>query len=196
MSNPNNKSHPDTYLGNFWYTLTGDNGGVHTNSGVQNFMYYLLVSGGTGTNDTGTPYQVTGIGFDKARRIAYHTLTNYLTSTSGYPAARNAWVNAAAQLYGDCSFEAIQAGRAWAAAGINPTGAGDNYYCGLYGASPYYNNKPGSIFISNNCNTTISTSGNQVRFTSGSKVVMRSGFSSLSGSKFNAALNDCGFAAY
>ncbi len=196
MSNPNDRSHPDTYLGNSWYAGSSDNGGVHTNSGVQNFMYYLLVNGGLGTNDYGNAYQVSGIGFEKARRIAYHTLTNYLTSTSGYNVARNAWVHAAAQLYGECSFEAIQTGKAWAAVGITPPSAGAYYYCGTYGASPYFNNKTGSIYLSYNCNTSISNSGNQVRFTSGEKVVIGSGFSALSGSKFKASLNECGFAFY
>ena len=42
MANPNQFSQPDTYLGTFWYTGTADNGGVHTNSGVLNFWFYLL----------------------------------------------------------------------------------------------------------------------------------------------------------
>ena len=37
MNNPNLGGQPDTYLGTSWYTGTGDNGGVHYNSGVQNF---------------------------------------------------------------------------------------------------------------------------------------------------------------
>jgi Zn-dependent metalloprotease len=49
MSNPNAFADPDTYLGTNYYTGTQDNGGVHTNSGVQNFWYYLLTVGGTGT---------------------------------------------------------------------------------------------------------------------------------------------------
>ncbi|WP_084374434.1 integrase core domain-containing protein [Reichenbachiella faecimaris] len=48
----------DTYLGDLWYSGSGDNGGVHYNSGVQNFWYYLIVEGGTGTNDIGYTYDV------------------------------------------------------------------------------------------------------------------------------------------
>ena len=33
------KNDPDTYLGTHWYAGTGDNGGVHTNSGVQNYWF-------------------------------------------------------------------------------------------------------------------------------------------------------------
>ena len=43
MQNPNAQGDPDTYFGSNWAPLGGaDNGGVHTNSGVQNFWYYLL----------------------------------------------------------------------------------------------------------------------------------------------------------
>ncbi|RMG19480.1 MAG: peptidase M4 family protein, partial [Methanobacteriota archaeon] len=67
MSNPNEFGDPDTYFGDFWASLTGgDNGGVHTNSGVQNFWFYLLSEGGSGVNDNGDPYNVTGIGIDNA----------------------------------------------------------------------------------------------------------------------------------
>ena len=53
MSNPGWYGEPDCYTGTNWYTGTGDNGGVHTNSGVQNYWYYLLSQGGSGTNDLG-----------------------------------------------------------------------------------------------------------------------------------------------
>ena len=45
MSNPNAYGQPDTYLGTDWYKGAADNHGVHTNSGVGNFMFYLLVQG-------------------------------------------------------------------------------------------------------------------------------------------------------
>ena len=73
MSNPNAHSQPDTYKGTYWYTGTADNGGVHTNSGVGNFMFYLLVTGGSGTNDIGSSYSVTGIGLAKADQILYRS---------------------------------------------------------------------------------------------------------------------------
>jgi len=75
MANPNAFSQPDTYLGTFWYTGTSDNGGVHTNSGVGNFMYYLLVEGGSGTNDIGNAYTLQGIGLAKAQQVLYRTET-------------------------------------------------------------------------------------------------------------------------
>jgi Zn-dependent metalloprotease len=45
MSNPKLVGQPDTYDGENWNFGSDDNGGVHTNSGVGNFMFYLLVTG-------------------------------------------------------------------------------------------------------------------------------------------------------
>lgn len=47
---------PDTYNGTYWASTSSseDHGGVHTNSGVQNYWFYLLSQGGTGTNDLET----------------------------------------------------------------------------------------------------------------------------------------------
>ena len=80
MENPNIAFCPDTYGGTYWINPGGpDLGGVHTNSSVQNFWFYLLSVGGTGVNDNGDSYSVTGIGIDDAAKIAYRNLTVYLT---------------------------------------------------------------------------------------------------------------------
>ena len=125
--NPNVKNDPDTYDGTFYIATagcvpTGGSGGndfcgVHTNSGVQNFWYYLLTEGGSGTNDNGHAYNVTGIGITKARQIAFATLQN-LTTTSGFSNARSVSIQAAKDLYGDCSDEVIQTTNAWRAVGV------------------------------------------------------------------------------
>ena len=57
-----------------------DNGGVHSNSGVVNHTYSLLVDGGT---YNGVP--VTGLGLDKAANIFFTAQTQYLTPVSGFP---------------------------------------------------------------------------------------------------------------
>ena len=78
MANPKSCRQPDTYKGINWVStiLPTDNGGVHTNSGVSNFMFYLLCSGGTGTNDKGTQYNIdTKIQIFKAGALLYKTLT-------------------------------------------------------------------------------------------------------------------------
>lgn len=118
MSNPNARNDPDTYLGTHWYTGTGDNGGVHTNSGVQNFWFYLLVNGGTGTNDLGNAYTVNALGFDTAARIAFRNLTVYLSRNSQYADARFYAIKSATDLYGACSPAVIATTNAWHAVGV------------------------------------------------------------------------------
>ncbi len=119
MSNPNAYGQPDTYHGVNWATGTADYGGVHTNSGVLNYWYYLLTQGGSGTNDNGYTYTVSGIGLTKAAAIAYRTLTVYLTSTSQYADARTWSIQAATDLYGAGSNEVTQVTNAWNAVGVN-----------------------------------------------------------------------------
>ncbi|MFN7301389.1 MAG: M4 family metallopeptidase [Bacteroidota bacterium] len=118
MANPNNFNHPDCYKGSFWWTSAGDNGGVHVNSGVQNYWYYLLSDGGSGKNDLGKNFNVDSIGFLKAARIAYRNLTVYLTPSSQYADARTYGIMSAADLYGNCSKEVISTTNAWYAVGI------------------------------------------------------------------------------
>jgi bacillolysin len=118
MSNPNQFSQPDTYKGTYWYTGTADNSGVHTNSGVLNYWFYLLSVGGSGTNDKGTAFNVTGINIDKAGAIAYRLNNVYLISTSTYADARTKGIKAAEDLYGVGSIEAIQTANAWTAVGV------------------------------------------------------------------------------
>lgn len=118
MENPNLFNDPDTYLGTSWWTSAGDNGGVHTNSGVQNKWYQLLVEGGTGTNDNNQSYSVTGLGFSKADQIAFRNLTVYLTPSSQYADARFYGIQSAIDLYGPCSPEVISTTNAWHAVGV------------------------------------------------------------------------------
>lgn len=90
---------PSRYHGQYWYdgSEAQDHGGVHYNGGPQSFVYYLLSDGGSGTND-GLSYSVTGIGINNARLVAYRTNSYKLTSSSGYAAARAAWVSAASDI--------------------------------------------------------------------------------------------------
>jgi len=109
---------PSKYKGTYWYTGTRDNGGVHQNSGVQNFFYYLLSEGGSGTND-GISYRVTGITITNARRVAYRALTIYCSKSTDYKAVRNAWVSAAQDL-NPTWVSSVKA--AWDAVGVAATG--------------------------------------------------------------------------
>lgn len=122
MSNPNAYSQPDTYKGKYWVKPGGgilnDYGGVHTNSGVLNFWFYLLSVGGNGTNDNGTAYSVSGISIAKAQAITYRMQTTYLTANATYANARFYSIQAAADLYGASSNERTQVINAWNAVGV------------------------------------------------------------------------------
>jgi Zn-dependent metalloprotease/subtilisin-like proprotein convertase family protein len=118
MNNPNLEGDPDTYLGTHWYTGTADNGGVHYNSGVQNFWYYLLSSGGSGTNDKGFVYNVSGVGINDARLVAYRNNCYYLTSGAQYADAAYYAIKSANDIFGNCSFKSQQVKNAWDAVGV------------------------------------------------------------------------------
>ena len=118
MKEPNQFSDPDTYKGDYWYTGTSDNGGVHTNSGVMNKWFYVLSAGEIGTNDKSYNYNVNGISMEKAASIAYRNLTVYLTASSNYAAAREGALQSAADLYGAESAEYAATAEAWNAVGV------------------------------------------------------------------------------
>jgi len=129
MSTPLLQGQPDTYTGTNWFDVVGcipmggsggnDNCGVHRNSGLMNYWYYLLVNGGSGTNDLGNAYVVNGIGWTKAANILYQTELS-LFSTAEYLDARAASIAAANMIYGPCSPEAQSVTSAWYAVGVGP----------------------------------------------------------------------------
>ncbi|MBK8555679.1 MAG: M4 family metallopeptidase [Lewinellaceae bacterium] len=166
MANPNQFGDPDTYGGTNWYTGSGDNGGVHINSGVQNFWFYVLTVGKTGTNDLGNPYSVTGIGMTAAAAIAYRNLTVYLNSSSNYAAARAGAIQAAIDLYGAGSAQEIATTNAWYAVGVGAEYGAPASYCNSQGTNSSYewvanvtvgtfNNSSGAAGYSNFTNQTI-----------------------------------------
>ncbi len=120
LSNPNAKLHPDTYLGTNWYTGLNISTMAHSNAGVQNFWFYLLCNGGTGTNDIANTYTVNNIGMSKVEKIVYRSLTTYLTRFSSFVDARAGSIKAAEDLYGVCSPEVKEVTNAWYAVGVGP----------------------------------------------------------------------------
>lgn len=131
LSNPNAYFQPDTYKGTYWYTGSADNGGVHYNSGVGNFMFYLLANGGSGTNDNGEEYSVSSIGQAKAVQIIYRSQTVYLTTNSQYVDWRDACILSASDLFGSSSNEVAQVMNAFYAVGIGNSSTGCSIPIGL-----------------------------------------------------------------
>lgn len=124
MNTPILQGQPDTYGGTNWFnvvacTPTGGNDycGVHRNSGLMNYWYYLLVNGGTGTNDNSDDYVVNPLGWAKAAIILYESEI-VLSSVADYADMRIASINAANMLYGPCSPEAQCVTSAWYAVGV------------------------------------------------------------------------------
>ncbi len=89
MQDPQRLGQPSYYHGTYWYFGPNDNGGVHTNSGVANFAYYLLAMGGSGTND-GLSYNIIGIGEPAAAAVALRANYHYHTPGAQYADARTA----------------------------------------------------------------------------------------------------------
>lgn len=121
MSNPKAQGQPDTYGGVNWVNpaaVTYDNGGVHINSGITNYWFYLLSEGGQGVNDLNNSYDIKAIGLEKAEKIAYITLTEYLSPSSNFSDARQATLMVTEDLYGLGSEEYKQVTNAWYAIGV------------------------------------------------------------------------------
>jgi bacillolysin len=112
MSDPAKYNDPDHY--SVRYTGTGDNGGVHINSGIGNKAAYLLSQGGTHYG-----VKVTGIGPDKVGDIYFRALTQYLTPSSTFSQLRSAAVQSATDLYGEGSAEVASVNAAFDAVGVN-----------------------------------------------------------------------------
>lgn len=136
MSNPKNSSgangdtlkgaQPDTYKGQCWSYIPAiidtNKVVVHRNSGVQNYWFYLLSEGGSGTNDYNKSYSVAGIGMNKALQIAFKNLLFYLPPCATFEDARNGSIQASIDLYGRGSQEHQSVVNAWHAVGV-----GDKY---------------------------------------------------------------------
>ncbi|WP_353101357.1 M4 family metallopeptidase [Myroides odoratus] len=124
MQNPKNNRNgakqPNTYKGEHWASTrlgADDEGGVHTNSGVINYWYYLISEGGSGVNDKGDDYVVSGVGMKKAEQIAYETL-QLLTNNAQYINAVEQSKMVAEELYGVDSEEYFAVHDAWYAVGF------------------------------------------------------------------------------
>jgi Zn-dependent metalloprotease len=134
LSNPNSMSDPDTYGGTYWDPA----GEPHNNSTPSTYWFYLLVTGGSGTNDLNNAYTVNGIGNTAAENIAFRALTVYFVPSTNYANCRVACIQAAKDLYGACSNEVIQTTNAWYAVGV-----GAQYAPGVIG--PNFTASPVSI---------------------------------------------------
>jgi hypothetical protein len=93
MQNPPIFGDPDRMLSNNYVCSAPDQGGLHSNSGVNNKAAYLMTDGGVFNG-----YTVTGLGIAKVADLYYEVQTNMLTSGSNYLDLYNALTQAAINL--------------------------------------------------------------------------------------------------
>lgn len=199
LADPNDYDQPDTYQGTYWAPAGAndpDFGGVHTNSGVQNFWFYLLCTGGSGVNDHGWSYDVSSIGVNAAQRITYRNHTTYLTSTSKYADARNGAIQAAGDLYGECSFTQLQVAHAWRAVGVGYNLWGANLTLHDLPGAPVKGDYAGTTNIDSpgtGFTTDINSTDGTSTFRAGNKITLKPGFRAIAGTDmfFSAKAGEC-----
>jgi Zn-dependent metalloprotease len=118
MANPSQRNHPKFYKGENWRTGPSDRGGVHSNSGVFNFWFHVLVEGKKSTNEAGEFYDIEAIGMDSALQLVYLLETAYLTESSGYQDCHDFSLLAADELFGEESGVYASVVEAWRAVGL------------------------------------------------------------------------------
>ena len=116
LSNPKTYNSPDTYHGQYWSYSNEP----HTNSTVLSHWFYLLSVGGSGANDLGNGYNVSGIGIDKAAAIVWNaeSIQIFNQPSTDYVGMRDAMITAATVLYCANSPEVMAVTNAWYAVGV------------------------------------------------------------------------------
>jgi vibriolysin len=109
------------------YTGTADYGGVHSNSGIANLAFYMMVMGGThprGKTTVNVPAlnATAATSLNMGAKIWYRALTVYMNSSTNFQGARNATAQAATDLYGAAANDSVH--KAWDAVAVPGTPGG------------------------------------------------------------------------
>jgi thermolysin len=116
LQNPMAFGDPDHY--SIRYTGSGDNGGVHINSGIANNAFYLAIEGGR--HRLGASVQGVGGGNrEQIERAFYRGFTSFLPPGATFSQARAATIQAAREIYGSGSPAETALIQAWTAVGVN-----------------------------------------------------------------------------
>ncbi len=103
---------PKYYWGRFWVDYIDmdlndpeyDHGGVHANSGVFNYLFYLLCEGGVGlTNEMDETADIIPVGMDRMKDILFHTMRYYNASLCDYAEIADNLMMAVEDIYSDDS---------------------------------------------------------------------------------------------
>jgi bacillolysin len=107
---------PDHY--SIRYRGSGDNGGVHINSGIVNHAFYLAIEGGR--HRLGATVQGVGAANrEQIERVFYRGFTAFLSPSADFSQARAATIQAARELYNPGSAAETAVIQAWNAVGVN-----------------------------------------------------------------------------
>jgi thermolysin len=117
MSDPGSFGDPDHYSKRF--LGSGDNGGVHINSGISNQAYYLAIEGGTNRTSGLSVQGVGGANREQIEKVFYRAFTQLMPANSTFSVARAATIQAARDLYGNNSAAERAVTQAWTAVGVN-----------------------------------------------------------------------------
>ncbi len=115
IGNPSVLGDPDNYSKR--YTGTDDNGGVHTNSTIASYAFYLAIEGGT---DKTSGLSVTGVGAANRAQVERAFFRGFTTMTSNatFSLARAKTIQAARDLYGAGSAAETSITQAWNGVGV------------------------------------------------------------------------------
>ena len=142
-----NASDAMSQIANTYASSQYNSGDSYVRGGVFSHWFYLLVNGGTGTNDLGRSYSVQGVGMDNAESLIVKAVYDgYLLFTTSYAQVRTSMINAAREIAGTNSFLEHQLENAWYAVGVGNTQylysiSGPSIVCSS-GASFTVNNLP------------------------------------------------------
>jgi thermolysin len=117
MSDPGAFGDPDHYSRRF--TGPEDNGGVHTNSGIPNHVFYLAIEGGVNRTSGRAVTGVGGGNREQIEKVFYRAFTQLLPSNATFAIARAATLQSARDLYGAGSTAERAVEQAWTAAGVD-----------------------------------------------------------------------------
>ncbi len=120
MWRPECRSDPGRVGSAAYWCSSGDNGGVHINSGVVNHTFALLADGGTYNGET-----ISGIGLDRAFHVFWRAQNTYLVSTSDFHDLALALEASCADLVGVALVEPVTSDAASWGTAIDPITAAD-----------------------------------------------------------------------
>lgn len=104
-----------------FYPELRENHGAHFGAGIGDLAFYLLANGGTHPRGK-TTLVVQGIGIDRATKVYYLALRDYLLNNDNYTAGREKMARVAQEQYGEGSIEHLSVCDAWTAVGVPNTG--------------------------------------------------------------------------